>query len=220
MPSFSFIILHCSVIPYNQEKYTTHSFDRGPNFINTYIYISFKNLVYHPSCLSHSTLLEKCLSTTRSFLKGLSSLRFSRISSIILHCSLNECFWEGVDVACQAFLLSSCIVLSFHTTRKTILSLFTPLIGDWFYIYLYIFQESLSSCIALSIHALFYPYSLLWEEIDFIYIYIYIYIYLFIFQEYLLSSFIALSIHAFGRGWMLHVRVFFYHPALLCLPYY
>ena len=177
IPSFSFIILHCSVIPYNQEKYTTHSFDRGPNFIDIYIYISFKNLVYHPSCLSHSTLLEKCLSTTRSFLKGLSSLRFSRISSIILHCSLNPCFWEGVDVTCQAFLLSSCIVLSFHTTRKTILPLFTPLIGDWFYIYLYIFQETLSSCIAL-------------------------------------------SIHAFGRACMLHAQLFFYHPALLCLPYY
>ena len=29
-----------------------------------------------------------------------------------------------------------------------------------------------------------------------------------------LSSFIALSIHAFGRGWMLHAKLFFYHPAL------
>ena len=31
----------------------------------------------------------------------------------------------------------------------------------------------------------------------------------------LLSFFIALSIHAFGRGRMLHVKLFFCHPALL-----
>ena len=56
IPSFSFIILHCSVIPYNQEKYTTHSFDRGPNFIDICIYIyifqeprlsSFMSLPFH-----------------------------------------------------------------------------------------------------------------------------------------------------------------------------
>ena len=38
--------------------------------------------------------------------------------SIIVHCSINPCFWERVDVASQTFLLSSCIALSFHTTRK------------------------------------------------------------------------------------------------------
>ena len=155
MPSFSFIILHCSVIPYFLEKYITHSFDRGPNFIYIYIYISFKNLVYHPSCPSHSTLLEKCHSTTHSFLQGLSSLCFSRISSIIFHCSLNPCFWEGVDVACPTFLLSSCIAPSFHTTRKnysTLIHSFRR--GLTLYIYIHFFQKSLlSSCIALSIHA-------------------------------------------------------------------
>ena len=43
---------------------------------------------------------------------------FSTVSSIILHCSITPCFWEGVDFACQTFPLSSCIALSFHTTRK------------------------------------------------------------------------------------------------------
>ena len=41
-----------------------------------------------------------------SFLKGLVSLYFSIVSSIIVHCSINPCFWEGVDAACQFFLLS------------------------------------------------------------------------------------------------------------------
>ena len=63
---------------------------------------------------------------------------FSINSSINFHGSINPCFWEGVDVACQIFILSSCITLSFHTTRK-----------------------------------IFYPYSRLWEGIDFISIYIY-----------------------------------------------
>ena len=64
---------------------------------------------------------EECHSTTHSLLKGLSSLYFSILSSVILHCSINSCFWEGVDVACQTFLLSSCIVLSFHTTTRKLL---------------------------------------------------------------------------------------------------
>ena len=46
--------------------------------------------------------------------------------------------------------------------------------------------------------------------------FIYIYLSLSLFQESLLSSFIALSIHTFGRGCMLHPKLFFYHPALLC----
>ena len=79
----------------------------------------------------------------------------SRNSSIILHCSINPCFWEGVDVAFQTFLLSSCIALSFRTTReKTTLPLFTPLIGDWFYTYIvFFFQEPrLSSFMSLPFH--------------------------------------------------------------------
>ena len=135
---------------------------------------SFKNLFYHLSCLSQSTLLEKCLSTTHSFLEGLNSLYFSVVSFIILHCSLNPCFWEGVDVACQTFLLSSCIALSFHTTRKNYSTPFHAF-GRGLVLVIYLF-----------------------------------------FHEALLSSFIVLSMHAFGRGWMLRVKLFFYHPALLC----
>ena len=57
--------------------------------------------------------------------------------NLFYHLSLlsQSCFWE-VDVACQAFLLSSRIALSFHTTGHTILPLFTPLGGDWFYFFL------------------------------------------------------------------------------------
>ena len=93
------------------------------------------------------------------------------------HCSINPCFWEGVDVVCQTFLLSSCIALSFHTTRKNY---------------------------ATPIHS--FGRGLI----------LYIYIHIFFFQESLLSSFIALLIHAFGRGWMLHAKLFFYHPTLPC----
>ena len=63
---------------------------------------------------------------------------------------------EGVDVACQSFLLSSCIALSFHTTRKNYSTLIHPFGRGWvlyIYISLSLFQEFLlSSFIALSIH--------------------------------------------------------------------
>ena len=114
MPSFSFIILHCSVIPYNQEKYTTHSFDKGPNFIDIYIYISFKNLVYHPSCLSHSTLLEKRHSTTHSFLKGLSSEFFK---NLFYHPSLlSQSMLLGGGGCCMpnfSFIILHCLVIPY-----------------------------------------------------------------------------------------------------------
>ena len=95
----------------------------------------------------------------------------------------------------KLFFFSSCIALSFHTTRKNSLPLFTPLGGDWFYIYIYIFffQESLlSSFMPLSFQTLensirpFIPFWRGW--------------FLGIFQWFLLSFFIELSIHAFGRG--------------------
>ena len=126
---FYYPALLCLSNYYNKHSTLIDSFGRGwvlHTFI--YTYISFRNLFYNPSCLSQSTLLEKCHSTTDSFLKALSSLYFSVVSFIILHCPINPCFWEGVDVACQAFLLSSCIALSFHTTKKN--TLLTPLIGD------------------------------------------------------------------------------------------
>ena len=92
---------------------------------------------------------EECHSTTHSFLKGLSSLYFSILSSVILHCSINSCFWERVDVACQTFLLSSSIVLSFHTTRKKLLyrnSLLWEGI-DFIYAYMHIYLLIISSII-------------------------------------------------------------------------
>ena len=47
-----------------------------------------------------------------SFLsEGIDFSVFSLVSSVILQCSINPCFWEGVDVACQTFPLSSCIAL-------------------------------------------------------------------------------------------------------------
>ena len=56
------------------------------------------------------------------------------------HCSINPCFWEGVDVACQSFLLSSCIALSFHTTRKNYATLIHSFgRGLILYIYIYTF---------------------------------------------------------------------------------
>ena len=157
---------------------------------------------------------EECHSTTHSFLKGLSSLCFSILSSVVLHCSINSCFWEGVDIACQTFLLSSCIVLSFHTTTRKPLYRNSLLweginfinINVYTYKFLSIISSiilhcSIISCFwermevacpiffchpALLCHSiplgknLLYPYSLLWEGIDFIHIYIYVYIYIYI----------------------------------------
>ena len=111
----SSIILHCSLNPCFWGGCMLHA----------------KLFFYHPALLCHAILLVKNYSTIiLPFGRGWFFL--SRISSIILPCSINPCFWEGVDVACQAFLLSSLIALSFHTTGQTILPLFTPLGGDWF----------------------------------------------------------------------------------------
>ena len=92
-------VYHPTLLCYSMllgNNYSTliHSFDRG--FI-IYIY----TLPFHT--------LETCYSTIRSLLKGLISLYFTKLSSIIFHCPINPCFWEGTDVACQTFLLSSCI---------------------------------------------------------------------------------------------------------------
>ena len=73
MPSFSFIIPHCPIIPYYWTNYSTLIHPFGGDWFYFFL---------------------------------------SRVSSIILHCSINPCCWEGVDVACQTFHLSSCIALS------------------------------------------------------------------------------------------------------------
>ena len=179
-----------------------------------------KLFFYHPALLCHAILLVKNYSTIiLPFGRGWFFL--SRISSIILPCSINPCFWEGVDVACQAFLLSSLIALSFHTTGQTILPLFTPLGGDWFSFFLsrvssIILHCSINpccwegvdvpcqtfhllSCIALSpilLGQILYPFWLLWEGVDFIYIYIYINF----FQESILSSFMSLPLQTWKNA--------------------
>ena len=63
----------------------------------------------------------------------------SFLSTIFLRgrCSINPCFWEGVDVVCQTFLLSSCIALSFHTTRKNYATLIHSF-GRGLILYIYI----------------------------------------------------------------------------------
>ena len=126
---------------------------------------------------------------------------------------------------------------------KTTLLFFTPFGGGWLYIYTYIsfknlfyhpallyqsmllegvhaaFQTVLlSSCFALSFHTTRAKnYSTLIHSFGRgLFLYIYIYTYRYFFQEILLSSFIALSKNAFGRGWMLHAKLFFYHPTLPC----
>ena len=97
-----------------------HSFGRG---LILYLYIhTFLSRI--SSIILHAFLIpnfRKFHSTIHSFLEGVISLYFSIVSSVIVHCSINPCFWEGVDVACQTFHLSSYFALSFHTTRKKLL---------------------------------------------------------------------------------------------------
>ena len=123
MPNFSFIILHCPVIPLCQEKNSStliHPFGRGLIlYIYIYTYFSFKNLFYHPSLLYQPMLL------------------------------------GGVDVACQTVRLSSCIALSFHTTRESSYStLIHPFAG-----FLDIFLSRNSSIILHSIYPCFWEGS-------------------------------------------------------------
>ena len=87
-----------------------HSFFWGNWYVNICMYI-FNSCFYCPSFLS------------TIFLRG--------------HCSINPCFWEGVDVVCQTFLLSSCIALSFHTTRKNYATLIHSF-GRGLILYIYI----------------------------------------------------------------------------------
>ena len=122
MPNFSFIILHCPVIPLCQEKTPLPLFTPlGGDWYYTYIYtyFSFKNLFYHPSLLYQPMLL------------------------------------GGVDVACQTVRLSSCIALSFHTTRESSYStLIHPFAG-----FIDIFLSRNSSIILHSIYPCFWEGS-------------------------------------------------------------
>ena len=79
--------------------------------------ISFQKSFLDSSTLHFSPIANFRKMPLISFLKGLILRYFSIVSSIILHCSINPCFWEGVAVACQTFLLLSCLALSFHAAR-------------------------------------------------------------------------------------------------------
>ena len=102
----SSVIVHCSINPCFWER----------------VDVTCQFFFFHPALLCYSMLLgENVIRPVSSLLKGLISLYFSMVSPIIFHCSINPCFWERVDVACQTFHLSSYIALSFHTTRKKLL---------------------------------------------------------------------------------------------------
>ena len=83
--------------------------------------ISFQKSFLDSSILHFSPIANFRKMPLISFLKGLIFRYFSIVSSIILHCSINPCFWEGVAVACQTFLLLSCLALSFHAARDMLL---------------------------------------------------------------------------------------------------
>ena len=120
----SSIIPHVSPIPnFRKCHSTTHSFLEGvislyfliPSFITFHRAINpcfWEGWILHVissflSCiaLSFHAARKNLIRPFISFLKGLVSLYFSIVSSIIVHCSIIPCFWEGVDVAYQTFLL-------------------------------------------------------------------------------------------------------------------
>ena len=139
--------------------------------------------------------------------------------SFYQHSLLYQSMLLGGVGCCMSNLFFYHPALLCHSIRleKSTLPLFTPLGGDWFYISIYIhihfFQESLlSSFMPLSFQTLenairpFISFCREW--------------FLCIFQKLLLSLFIALSTHAFGRGWMLHVNSFFSILHCSVIPYY
>ena len=71
-------------------------------YLFIYIYFFQESLLSSLMFLPFQTS-EKCHWITQSFLEGLISVYFSINSSINLHCSINPCFWKGVDVACHFF---------------------------------------------------------------------------------------------------------------------
>ena len=126
----------------------------GVDFISiyTYTYISFKNIFYHPSCFSHFKLQKNAIGSLISFLEGLISVYFSINSSINFHGSINPCFWEGVDVACQMLHVNSsfscCIALLFHAARKNYSTLIHSFgRGLILFLYIHIFLSRISSII-------------------------------------------------------------------------
>ena len=70
---------------------------------------------------------EESRSTTHAFLEGLTSRSFSLISSI-LHCSINPCFWEGLNVAGNRFYMHMYIHTCFFQEYLWISSIILTLI--------------------------------------------------------------------------------------------
>ena len=113
-----------------------------------------------------------------------------------------------MDVACQTSLLSSCIALSFHITRKNYSTLFHSFGRRSFFIFKKIFQESLlSSFMFVPFHTFRkkpFDHSFLSKGIEFS-----VFFTSFIYH----SSLLYQSMLCGGGGFCTSI---FFHPALLC----
>ena len=87
------------------------------------------------------------------------SLYFLINPSINIHCSINPCFWKGWMLYVKLILLSSCIALSFHTTRKNYSTLIHPFgrgLILYFYTHIYI-HTFISRILSIILHASLIP---------------------------------------------------------------
>ena len=89
-----------------QKNYSTliHSFGMGLFFQSIYIYIHFcqESLLSSFISLSFQTL-KQCRLTIHFLSEGIDFSVFFNSFFYHFHCSINPCFWEGVDVACKLF---------------------------------------------------------------------------------------------------------------------
>ena len=125
---FSFVTLHCHSIPLG-KIYSTLIHSFGRGLIlYKYIYIYIYIYISFKNIFYHPSLLYQSM------------------------------LWEGVDVTCQTFLLSPCIALSFHATRKNyptlIHSFGMGLFGFWKNIYRYIYIDFFQQSLLLSFMSL------------------------------------------------------------------
>ena len=140
----AFLLLSCialSVHAARDMQFYPHSLLRE----GIYFHISFRKCFLDSSILHFSPIpnLRK-MPFDHSFLSGgidfcifqLFLHRFFYHPSLLYQSML----WEGVAVACQAFLLLSCIALSFHTARKDYSTLIHSF-GGGLFIYLYLYSS-------------------------------------------------------------------------------
>ena len=129
------LLLSCIALSFhtNRKNYSTliHPFGRG---LILYLYIHIflsriSSIIPHVSPIPNFRN-KNAIGSLMSFLKGVISLYFSIVSSVIVHCSINPCFWEGVDVACQFFFFHPALLCYSMLLGKITLPLFTPLGGD------------------------------------------------------------------------------------------